>query len=33
MERLAGPPLGIALLLSGVISVIGILAAPWIADL
>jgi putative peptidoglycan lipid II flippase len=33
MERLAGRLLGLALLLLGVISVIGILAAPWIADL
>jgi len=33
MERLAGRLLGIALLLLGVISVIGILAAPWIAEL
>ena len=33
MERLAGRLLGIALLLLGVISVIGIFAAPWIADL
>ena len=33
MERLAGRLLGVALLLLGVISVIGIFAAPWIADL
>ena len=33
MERLAGRLLGIALLLLGVISVVGIIAAPWIADL
>jgi len=33
MERLAGRLLGLALLLLGVISVLGIIAAPWIADL
>ena len=33
MERLAGRLLGLALVLLGVISVIGILAAPWIAEL
>jgi putative peptidoglycan lipid II flippase len=33
MERLAGRLLGLALLLLGVISVVGIIAAPWIADL
>jgi putative peptidoglycan lipid II flippase len=33
MERLAGRLLGLALLLLGVISIIGIVVAPWIADL
>src|SRR5688572_21136279 len=33
MERLAGRLLGLALLLLGVISIAGIVAAPWIADL
>ena len=33
MERLAGRLLGLALVVLGVVSVVGIIAAPWIAEL